>query len=263
MNLGLTDRAVVVTGGASGIGLAVVEAFLAEGAHVVAGDIAIESLHGLEPSLGTVHSVEVDLRTADGCARLVNRAIQLEGGIDVLVNNVGLVGGHRTSFLEVTDEAWHETLELNLMSFVRTTRAALPHMLDRASGSIVSVASDIAREPNPFFVDYGVSKAAVVSLSKSLSIELGPRGIRSNVVSPGPTRTPGLVEFFQQSVGPDWGMTGDAAIEHFVHNVRRVPLQRLGEPADVAAAVLFLASERAKYVTGSEYCVNGGVLSAA
>lgn len=263
MDLGLTDRTAIITGAASGIGLALVEAFLAEGARVVAGDLCTDPLRALTPTQGSVYPVEVDLRTTDGCRYLVERALAVGPTIDVVVNNVGLVHGHRASFVDVSDEAWRETLELNLMSYVRTARAALPRMLEQGGGSIINIASDAAREPDPFFVDYAVSKAAVLSLSKSLATEFGPRGIRSNAVSPGSTRTPGLVEFFETSVGPEWGLSGDEAIDHFVRDIRRVPLQRLGEPADVAAVVVFLASDRARHVTGSEYCVNGGVLRAA
>jgi NAD(P)-dependent dehydrogenase (short-subunit alcohol dehydrogenase family) len=109
-------------------------------------------------------------------------------------------------------------------------------------------------------IDYSVSKAAVMSLSKLLSIEFGPHGIRSYVISPGPTRTPGLLTAFENDFAPAWNMGTEEAIEHFVTNIQRLPTGRIGEPADVAAVALFLASDVARQVTGSDYRVDGGTI---
>jgi NAD(P)-dependent dehydrogenase (short-subunit alcohol dehydrogenase family) len=136
-------------------------------------------------------------------------------------------------------------------------------MVEQGSGAIVSVASDAGRQPDPFYVDYCVSKACVISLAKSLSIEFGSKGIRSNVVSPGPTVTPGLVEFFEKSAAPEWGMSTDEAIDHFAKNIRKLPLGHLGQAEDVAATIVFLASDLAKQTTGSDYRVDGGTQVAA
>jgi NAD(P)-dependent dehydrogenase (short-subunit alcohol dehydrogenase family) len=138
-------------------------------------------------------------------------------------------------------------------------------MIERGKGAIVSIASDVGRAPDPFFVDYAVSKAGVLSLSKALSIEFGPKGVRSNVVSPGPTRTPlwDRPGGFADSLAEEFGMEVEAAIDHFAKEVRKLPLGKLGRPEEVANAVFFLASDLAAQVTGSEYCVNGGVLNAA
>jgi NAD(P)-dependent dehydrogenase (short-subunit alcohol dehydrogenase family) len=136
-------------------------------------------------------------------------------------------------------------------------------MLASDRGSIVSIASDVGRQPAPIFVDYSAAKAAIISLSKSLSIEYAPHGIRSNVVSPGPTRTPGFVDFFRDVVAPAQQLDTEAAIDWFVRDVKRMPTGRLGEPDEVANVILFLSSDLAAQVTGSEYCVNGGVLQSA
>jgi NAD(P)-dependent dehydrogenase (short-subunit alcohol dehydrogenase family) len=248
---------VVVGAGGSGIGLAVVEAFLAEGARVVTADLDVDALS----SRSDVVALGMDLLDPDAPARLVAEAVQRHGGVDVLVNVLGIAPG-RNSFLDVSDEDWERTLDANLLVMARSCRAALPHMIDRGRGSIVSIASDVARQPNPMLVDYSVSKAAVAALSKALSVEFGPRGIRSNVISPGPTRTPGFVSNFARDVAPAWGMGTEEAIAHFVSEIHRLPLGRLGEPREVAAVAVFLASDVAANVTGSDYRVDGGAVRA-
>ena len=130
--------------------------------------------------------MEVDLRTADGPARLIDAAVAAFGGLDILVNNVGAVRPRTGGFLSVTDEEWLSTLTINFLAAVRTTRAALPHLLDRGAGSIVTVGSVNAALPDPLVIDYSAAKAALANFSKSLSKEVGPRGIRVNTVSPGP-----------------------------------------------------------------------------
>jgi NAD(P)-dependent dehydrogenase (short-subunit alcohol dehydrogenase family) len=253
MDLGLEGRVAVVTGAANGIGFAIATTLAAEGALVFGGDIEpgpLAELDGVEP-------VEVDLLTAEGNETLIETARAAHGRIDVLVN---VVGGarHRKAFTEVSDADWRWMWEFNFLTMVRACRAAIPVMTAGGGGSIVSLASDSGRQPDPFFVDYAAAKAAVINLSKSLSIEYGPQGIRSNVVTPGGTRTKGFDEFFELSAAPEWGMGFEEALEHFAKNVRRMPLGHLGQPEDVAAAVAFLASDTAKQVTGSDFRIDGG-----
>jgi NAD(P)-dependent dehydrogenase (short-subunit alcohol dehydrogenase family) len=255
MNLGLRDRSVLVTGGGAGIGLAIVEAFLGERSRVMAVDRDLSQLERVDG----VHAIEADLLDPDVPTRLAAEATQRFGGLDVLVNNLA-IAPIRTSFLDVTDADWRRTLDANLLVMVRCCRAVLPQMVEQSSGAIVSLASDVARQPNPGMVDYSVSKAALMSLSKILSIEFGPHGIRSNVISPGPTRTPGLLTAFENDFAPAWNMGTEEAITHFVTNVQRLPTGRIGEPADVAAVALFLASDLARQVTGSDYRVDGGTV---
>jgi len=262
MDFGLKGRSIVITGGGSGIGLACAVAFAAEGANVTAGDRKPDALSRINGP-GKVSAMEVDLATADGPKRLVDRALGELGRIDVVLNNVGAVFSHRQSFMDVDDAAWQQTFALNFMAMVRTTRAALPAMVRQGGGAIVSIASDQGAQPDPRFVDYAEAKAAVVNLSKSLSIEFGPKGIRSNAVLPGPTRTPALVNNFTNNIAPRWNMSGEQAMEHFVKDVRRMPLPRLGDPEDVAALVLFLASDRAKQITGGAFRVDGGAIMGA
>lgn len=258
METGLAGKVVVITGAGSGIGLACARLFAAEGAHVVAGDRSTGALADLHAA-GTVLPVEIDLLAPTGPQALIDRAVQQHGRVDVLVNNLG-GAQHRDSFLDVNDAAWQATFDLNFTCGVRSCRAALPVMIEHGGGSIVSIASDAGRQPDPFYVDYCVAKAAVLSLVKSLSIEFGPKGVRANAVAPGPTLTPGLIEFFEKSAAPKWGMTTDGAIDHFAKNIRKLPLGKLGTAEDVAAIVVFLASDLAKQITGSTFGVDGGVM---
>jgi NAD(P)-dependent dehydrogenase (short-subunit alcohol dehydrogenase family) len=211
-----------------------------------------------------VTPVTVDLSTAGGADHLISSTIEAHGRVDVLVNNVGTFP-FRDSFLTVSDADWKALMDVNFYSMVRACRAALPHMVDRGRGSIVSVASDAGRAPDRFFVDYSVSKAAVLMLSKAISIEFGPAGIRSNCVSPGPTRTPAWDKpgGFVDSLAEEYGLGREEAVEHFAKEVRKLPLGRLGDPEDVARVIAFLASDVSKHVTGADYTVDGGVVAAA
>jgi NAD(P)-dependent dehydrogenase (short-subunit alcohol dehydrogenase family) len=261
MNYELTDRVVVISGGGSGIGLACCRAFLQEGAIVVAGARDPSAAAALSDD---VTAVTVDLSTATGADQLISAAVEARGGVDVLVNNVG-VFPFRESFLSVSDADWDALMNVNFYSMVRACRAAIPHMVKRGRGSIVSVASDVGRAPDRFFVDYSVSKSAALMLSKAISIEFGPAGIRSNCVSPGPTRTPAWDKLggFADSLAEEYGMGKEQAIEHFAKEVRKLPLGKLGDPEDVARVVAFLASDVSKHVTGADYTVDGGIVAAA
>jgi NAD(P)-dependent dehydrogenase (short-subunit alcohol dehydrogenase family) len=259
----MAGRTVVVTGGASGIGEAIALTFAAEGATVFAGDRDADTLQNVS-SHDNVTGVEVDLGTAEGCEKLIRTAVDAHGTVDVLVNNVG-IAPWRESFLTTSDDDWNQVLSINFFAMVRCSRAAIPHMLEQGRGAIVSIASDVGRAPDPFFVDYAVSKASMLSLAKAISVEFGPKGIRSNSVSPGPTRTPlwDRPGGFAESIAADLGMEVEEAIDHFAKVIRKLPLGQLGRPQDVANAVFFLASDLAAQVTGADYRVDGGVINVA
>lgn len=258
METGLSGRSVVVTGGGSGIGLATVRAFLAEGARVVAADLDPSAAASLADDSRIV-PVTVDLGTAEGPIEAVTAAVDHFGSIDVLVNNVG-VAPHRDGFLSVSDAEWLRILEINFFSMIRACRAAIPRMVDQGRGAIVSLASDAGRVPGSFFVDYCVTKAAILMLSKAIATEFAPQGIRSNCVSPGPTRTSVWDKDapITRELAAEFGGDAEAAIENFLRNTRRMPMARLGEPSDVAAMIVFLASDLARQVTGADYRVDGG-----
>ncbi|MBO0843055.1 MAG: SDR family NAD(P)-dependent oxidoreductase, partial [Nocardioides sp.] len=185
MDPDLAGCVAVVTGASGGIGLAVTRALVAGGATVVAGarkpTAELDELEG-------VTTVPGDLTTSSGATDLVAAALE-HGRLDILVHNVGAVTPRTNGFLMVTDEQWQSTLELNLLSAVRTVRAALPPMLTAGRGSIVVTSSVNAVLPDPTVIDYSAAKAALTNLCKSLSKEVGPRGVRVNTVSPGPVAT--------------------------------------------------------------------------
>lgn len=251
------DRAVLVTGAGSGIGLATARLFAAEGARVFAADLnpaAAAEVDGVEV-------VEVDLALPGGPESAVEKVIEAHGSVDVLVNNVGVLR-FRTGFLDVADDEWRSLLDINFFSMVRACRAVLPAMVSNGHGAIVSIASDQGRQPEPFAVDYGVSKAAVLMLSKALSKEFGPLGVRVNCVSPGPTRTPAweVPGGFIDSLAADFGVDRETAVTQFATEVKQIPLGRLGHPDEVARAVVFLASDLASNINGADLRVDGGTV---
>jgi NAD(P)-dependent dehydrogenase (short-subunit alcohol dehydrogenase family) len=262
MDLELRDKVVIVTGASQGIGLAVTRAFSEEGAHVVAG--ARHSGPELDALVagGAVVPVAVDLAAPDGPAVLVERAIESFGGLDVLVNNLG-AGAVRSGFLSITDEEWQRSFDMNLFSAVRASRAALPALIERGGGAIVNLASVNSFLPDPSVVDYCAAKAALLSLSKALSMEFGPKGIRVNAVAPGPVRTPfwvgagGVAEQIAAAAGTDF----EGALQIAAAGWGGLALDNFfTEPEEVATLVVLLASQRLGNVTGSAYVTDGGLL---
>ena len=260
MDLNLTDKVAVVTGASKGIGLAVTRALVAEGVRVVAGSRTISNELVALADTGQVMAVAVDLSTADGVAELVAR-VEHFGGLDIVVNNVGAVVPRTGGFLSVTDEDWHSTLNLDLMATVRTTRAAIPHLLERGSGNVVTIASVNAFLPDPGVIDYSAAKAAVWNLSKSLSKEFGPQGLRFNTISPGPVSTPlWLGETgVAATVAKSSGISFDEARTRIIAAGGGFSTGRFTEPEEVADLVLLLASNRAGNVTGADFLIDGGL----
>jgi NAD(P)-dependent dehydrogenase (short-subunit alcohol dehydrogenase family) len=259
MELGLAGKNALVTGASKGIGLAITRALAAEGAHVVAGarggSPELEELSGG----GQVRSVKVDLSTATGPDELVVDARE-DGPIDVLVNNVGAVVPRTDGFLEVTDEQWLGSLNLTFMAAVRTTRAVLPDMLAAGRGTIVTTCSVNAFLPDPAVIDYSAAKAALLNFSKSLSKEVGPRGIRVNTVSPGPVST-GLWlgdDGVAATVARAQGGGDPTAVAR--EAAGGTATGRFSEPTEVADLVVLLASDRAGNVTGADFVIDGGLI---
>jgi NAD(P)-dependent dehydrogenase (short-subunit alcohol dehydrogenase family) len=257
---GLAGRTVVVTGAGRGIGLAVVEAFLAAGSRVVAGSRErTEALDQHVKQGAELTVVELDLATPDGPAALVAEAVALHGGVDILVNNVGAVRPRVDGFLGVTDEDWEWTFTVNFMAAVRTTRAALPHLLAAGAGRIVTVSSVNARLPDPLVIDYGAAKAALTNFCKALSKEVGPRGVRVNTIGPGPVETAlwqgadGVAATVGQSRGVDPREVARGAANQSVTG-------RFTRPSEVADLVLYLAGPRAANITGADFVIDGGLV---
>lgn len=256
MDLELADKVAVVTGANKGIGLAITKALVAEGAFVIAGSLSTENLDGLE----RVTPVPVNLLAADGPALLVQRAIDVHGRLDVLVNNVGAVRIRVDGFLATSDEEFDWSFQMNFFTGLRATRAALGPMLERGSGSIVNIASvNSFFQPDAATIDYGAAKAAVVNLSKSLSQEFGPRGIRVNCVSPGQVSTDlwlgehGVAATLGAATGVDADTVRETATS-------AIATGRFSTPQEVATLVTMLASERTANVTGVNYVIDGGLI---
>ena len=260
MKTNLGGKTVVITGAASGIGRSIALAFAEEGANVAIVDIdkaGSESLAGEIEAKGVKASVGLgDLSTGDGVTKAMEAAQKpFSGKLDVLINNVG--SGAVRSFDDLDDDAWEKTLQLNFMSYVRATRIALP-VLRRDGGVIINNASDLARQPEPVPVDYGVSKSAVLALTKSLARAEAPK-IRVNAVAPGPIWTPFWSKpgGFAETMGKFHKRPPKEAVEYEM-SLRQLPLGRLGEPEEVANVVVFLASDLASFVTSAVWGVDGG-----
>jgi NAD(P)-dependent dehydrogenase (short-subunit alcohol dehydrogenase family) len=266
MDLELKDHVIVVTGASKGIGLAVARTLLDEGARVVAvSRTAGPDLDGLAGD-GLSH-VAADLMDADAADRIVSHAVSTFGGLDSLVNVAGGpppgVVMPRTSFMDASDADWRAMFELNLFAAVSLVRAAIPVMLRGGGGTIVNVSSTHARQPFPN-VDYSAAKAGLSNLTKALSEEYAPQGIRVNTVSPGPVRTPwwtddgGVADILADRFGTDRDHVLDAAVPEAMG----LSTGRLAEPQEVADQVAMLVSPRSASTTGADIAVDSGLLKA-
>jgi NAD(P)-dependent dehydrogenase (short-subunit alcohol dehydrogenase family) len=251
MIIDLSGKKAVVTGAGHGIGLTVVQALAAAGADVFGG------ARTLSPALAaaTPHSTAVDLATAEGPRLLVDQALAKFGAVDILVNNVG--GGVKwaAGFLDTDDETWQQTFELNLFSTIRTTRAALPSLIER-KGAVIIIGSVNAKLADPHLAHYSAAKAALINLGKSLSAEFSPLGVRVNTISPGPVRT-------RLWTRPEIARQAGMSPEEFIATVPKMAGLSTGkmiEPGEVAALVVLLASGEVPSVTGSDYVIDAGML---
>jgi NAD(P)-dependent dehydrogenase (short-subunit alcohol dehydrogenase family) len=258
VDLQLSGKVAIVTGASKGIGLAITRALSAEGAHVVAGARQFEQDDVQPDARARVRRVALDLSTPDGPAQLVQHAVSTFGGLDIVVNNVGGVRPRTGGFLSVTDDDWSWALNINFLAAVRTTRAALPHLLERKAGSIVTVCSVNASLPDPLVIDYSAAKGALLNFCKALSKEVGPKGVRVNTISPGPVSTglwlgaTGVAATVAMASGGAPDAVAKAAAAQSVTG-------RFTHPEEVADLVSFLASDRAGNVTGADFIIDGGL----
>lgn len=247
MDLRLGGARCLVTGSTSGIGLETARLLALEGARVVTC-----GRRDTAPGVGEVAHVAADLSVAGEPERVVSEAVAALGGLDVLVNNVGTA--RQARFEEVPDGEWDAYWQLNVMSYVRSIRAALPHLRESSAAAIVNVSSTAGKRPSTGMPHYSVTKAAVLSLSRLVADLYAKDGIRCNAVTPGPTATDAWL-----------GEGGLAAQQGDREEVlARVgagrPLGRLARPEEIAAVIVFLCSDRASYVTGAAWSADGGTV---
>lgn len=245
MELGLGDRACLVTGSTRGIGLETARLLVEEGARVVTCGRAGS------PGIGEAAHVSADLALAGEPERVVSQAVSALGGLDVLVNNVGVARIAR--FEEVPDDEWDAYWQLNVMSYVRAIRAALP-ALRESRGAVVNVSSTAGKRPSTGMPHYSVTKAAVLSLSRLVADLYAGDGIRCNAVTPGPTATDAWLG--EGGLAEQQGDRDEVLAKVGAGR----PLGRLAEPEEVAAVIVFLCSERASYVTGAAWSADGGTV---
>ena len=261
MNLGLQEKVVLVTGASKGLGKAIAEAFAAEGSRVALTARNQRELEQIVQEIqqrdGQAIALAADLTNANAVNHLVAETIAHFGTVHVLVNNAGSIGRF-AAFEELSDDDWANLFNVNLFSAVRITRAVLPAMRKQHWGRIINMASESGIQPDPEMPHYNTSKASMINLTKSLSKAYAKDGILVNTISPAFIKTP-LVEHMLADQAAIKRITVQQAEEEFLcHNRPHIELGRAGKPEEVAAAVVFLASEAASFITGANLRVDGG-----
>lgn len=243
----LRNKVALVTGAASGLGFAMAERFVAEGANVVIVDWNGEAANAAATKLGPAASpLQADVTQAGDVDRTVEDALRLFGRIDILVNNAG--SSHaKGGFETVTEQEFDRVFAVNLKSIFHYANAVVPVMREQGGGVILNVGSTAGNRPRPGLAWYNASKGAVHNLTKTLALELAPDNIRVCALAPVATETPLLATFM-----------GEDTPERRAEMSRIIPLGRLGQPADVASAALYLASDEASFITGLVLDIDGG-----
>ena len=245
-----SGRSTLITGGTRGIGKGIADRLRAGGAKVL---VAARSV----PDSASDDVIAADVSTADGVAALSTEALDRLGGVDIVVHNVGGSGQYDGGAVALTDEDWQSALDANLLAAVRLDRAIIPGMVARGSGAIVHITSIQRRAPLPTSIPYAAAKAALTNYSKALSNELAPKGIRVNAVCPGYIETEAAYRMAEE-IGKINDISIDAARTQIMESIGGIPLGAPGSPADVGELVAFLVSDRAAYITGAEYVIDGG-----
>jgi len=265
METGLAGKSVIVTGGGSNVGRGIVLAFAKEGSKIAIADIDEPQgqkvcSKAIELGARAALTIKTDVTSQAEVGRMVRRVLEKFARIDVLVNNVGWHGDG--SFIEQVADLDEKQINLNLRSTIYCTRAVLPHMIEQGSGRVVNIGSESGRAGDPERTVYSACKGAVISLTKALARDVGCYGITVNCVSPhaiipdDPEEGIGQVSQFYSSDGNISQRLASSEIQSKI--TRGHALKRVGRPADVGAAVVFLASEVAGYITGQTLSVNGG-----
>ncbi len=260
MDLGIQGKSVIVTGGSRGIGYETAKRFLAEGARVMICARGAEDLEKAGQELaaetgGEVVSIAADTSKPGSAERIVEAALKVHGGVDILVNNAGEMYSGR--FEVHNDEGLQTQLDTKLFGFMRMIRAAVPHMRKKGWGRIVNIIGGAGKEPDPYMFGSGMTNAALLNLTKSLSTEFGEEGIHVNAVCPGWVDT----DLWRRNAG---GLAEEVGAESEEEARRRAArknaLGRFGKPEELADAIAFLCSERSSYITGVSLNLDGGRL---
>jgi len=244
--LELTGKVALVTGAAQGIGKAVALMLARNGADIVVSDVNVEKAQETSQEIQSLGrkalALKVDVSRPDDVDRMVQTIVEQLGKIDILINNAGIA--RDKLILRMTEEDWDAVLDVNLKGTFNCTKAVVRHMMKQRSGRIVNIASVVGEMGNAGQANYAASKAGVIGLTKTIAREFAQRGITVNAIAPGYIQTP---------------MT-DALPEKAKEELKRmIPMERLGQPEDVAQAALFLVSEASSYITGQVLNVNGGI----
>lgn len=255
-NQRFTGKRALVTGGASGIGRATAERLGAEGAQLVLADYDIDGARAVAQAISAEHGVRADAvpfdaAQADSCAAMVDAAIELLGGLDVLCNIAGIMdwGG----FLEFPEARWERMLKIDLSSVFYISQRAMPELI-KSRGNIVSISSAAGLTGLPYVAAYAAAKAGVIALTRSMAVEFAAQGVRANAICPGGVKTP-MHDKSTDPVGVDQTMVQKLAERHWPK------LGELCEAEDIAAAIAYLASNEARFITGITHIVDGGQLA--
>jgi NAD(P)-dependent dehydrogenase (short-subunit alcohol dehydrogenase family) len=246
----LDGKVAVVTGAGSGIGLATVRRLAADGARVVCADVDVTSGQAAAAEVDGLF-VQVDVTSEQEVTALFAAAVDTYGGVDISFHNAGISPTDDDSILDTPLDVWRRVQEVNLTSVYLCCRAVIPHLLERGGGSIINTASFVAvMGAATSQVSYTASKGGVLSMSRELGVQFARQGIRVNALCPGPVNTPMLQELFAKDP--------ERAARRLVH----IPMGRFAEPTEIAAAVAFLASDDASFITASTFLVDGGISGA-
>lgn len=248
----LDGRVALITGAGSGIGLGIARVLAGRGAELVLSDLDAARVREASDALGAT-ALQQDVTSWDSSQGAVASTLRTHGRIDILVNNAGV--SKSVPFHELDEAEWDRVHNVNVKGVFLTTRAVVPHMMQRRSGSIISISSMVGKEAIPLFVHYSASKFAVIGLTQGLAKEMAPYDVRVNAVCPGVVRTP-LWEPLLNQLSENKGISRDEAWQEFVDGI---PLGRPQEPEDIGEAVAFLASDRARNMTGQGINVTGGM----
>jgi NAD(P)-dependent dehydrogenase (short-subunit alcohol dehydrogenase family) len=268
MDLQIKGKTAVVTGADSGMGLATAKVFAAEGAKVILSDLYKDQLEeSAEEVIAAgnpedVFTITADLTDNEQVRLLAEQVKNEHGGADILVNCAGARGA-AGDFLELSDEDWHNTIDIDLMGVVRTCRAFIPQMQEKGWGRIVIVSSENALQPYEEESPYNACKAGLINLSKCLSRAYAKDGLLINAVSPAYVETP-MTNKMMEMKAEERGESVEETVSWFLDNKRpHIEVNRRGQPEEVASVIAFLCSERASYINGSNYRVDGGSVETA